>query len=124
MFLILFVTMEIRSVLLVVVILVLSAWGKFWVVLPTLTSRTVLYMCSTRVQIYNTYICPDLLYASECLAPNANGLLKLERNYCAVVRWICNVCLKDRISLNSWYQQHRNLILISLIALVWLCCKE
>ena len=124
MFLILFVTMEIRSVLLVVVILVLSAWGKFWVLLPTLTSRAVWYMCATRVQIYSTYICPDLLYASECLAPNANGLLKLEHSYCAVVRWICNVCLKDRISLNSWYQQHRNLIVISLIALVWLCCKE
>ena len=124
MFLILFVNMEIRSVLLVVVILVLSAWGKFWVLLPTLTWRGLWYMCSTLVQIYSTYICPLWLYASECLAPNANDLLKLECNYCAVVRWICNVRLKDCISLNSWYQQHRNLIVISLIALVWSCCKE
>ena len=46
------------------------------------------------------YICTVLLYASECWAPNVNHL-KLQRNDRAMIRWTCNVCLKDHISSDS-----------------------
>ena len=99
-----FVTLEIRSVLEVVVVFIVvirvrSARGKFRELLPILTSRALSY--TTRGQIYSTYILPVLLYASECWAPRVNDLLKLERNDRAMVRGICNVHLKDRISSDS-----------------------
>ena len=43
-----------------------SAWGKFWELLPILTSHALSY--TTRGQIYSTYIRTVLLYASECWA--------------------------------------------------------
>ena len=80
-----------------VIMRIRSTWGKFRELLPILTSHALSY--TIRVQIYGTYIRPVLLYASECLAPSVNDLLKLERNdNGGIVRWICNVRLKDRIS--------------------------
>ena len=76
-----------------------SAWGKFRELLPILTSRALSYI--TREQIYSTYIRTVLLYASECWAPNVNDLLKLQRNDRAMIRWTCNVRLKDHISSDS-----------------------
>ena len=76
-----------------------SAWGKFRELLPILTSRALSYI--TRGQIYSMYIRTVLLYASECWAPNVNDLLKLQRNDRAMIRWTCNVCLKDHISSDS-----------------------
>ena len=76
-----------------------SAWGKFRELLPILTSRVLSYI--TRGQIYSTYIRTVLLYASECWAPNVNDLLKLQRNDRAMIRWTCNVRLKDHISSDS-----------------------
>ena len=40
-----------------------AAWGKFRQLLPLLTSRG--FSLTTRGKIYNTYIRPVLLYASE-----------------------------------------------------------
>ena len=82
-----------------IIMRVRSAWGKFWELLPILTSHALLY--TTHGQIYSTYICPVLLYASECWAPSVNDLLKLERNDGAMVWWICIVHLKDHISSDS-----------------------
>ena len=76
-----------------------SAWGKIRELLPILTSRALSYI--TRGQIYSTYIRTVLLYASECWAPNVNDLLKLQRNDRAMIRWTCNVRLKDHISSDS-----------------------
>ena len=76
-----------------------SAWGKFQELLPILTSRDLSYI--TLGQIYSTYICTVLLYASECWSPNVNDLLKLQRNDRAMIRWTCNVRLKDYISSDS-----------------------
>ena len=76
-----------------------SAWGKFQELLPILTSHALSYI--TRGQIYSTYIRTVLLYASECWAPNVNDLLKLQRNDRAMIRWTCNVRLKDHISSDS-----------------------
>ena len=55
-----------------------SAWGKFWELLPILTSHAL--SCTTRWQIYSTYIYPVSFYASGCWAPRVISLLKLERN--------------------------------------------
>ena len=98
-----------------------SAWCK-------LTSRALSYI--THGQIYSTYIRTVLLYASECWAPNVNDLLKLQRNDRAMIRWTCNVRLKDHISSDSLLsklginKQHTNFITIQLTTLVWACCKE
>ena len=67
------------------------AWGKFPELLPILTLRAFSYI--TRGQIYSTYI-RSVLYASECWAPNVNHL-KLQRNDRAMIRWTCDVRLKD-----------------------------
>ena len=64
-----------------------SAWGKFRELSPILTSRALSYI--TRVQIYSTYI------------RTVNDLLKLQRNDRAMIRWTCNVRLKDHISSDS-----------------------
>ena len=76
-----------------------SAWGEFRELLPILTSCALSYI--TRGQIYSTYIRTVLLYASEYWAPNVNDLLKLQRNDRAMIRWTCNVRLKDHISSDS-----------------------
>ena len=76
-----------------------SAWGKFQELLPILTSHALSYI--TRGQIYSTYIGTVLLYASECWAPNVNDLLYLQCNDRAMIRWKCNVRLKDHISSDS-----------------------
>ena len=78
-----------------VITIIRSAWGKFRELLPILTSHALSYI--TRRQIYSTYICSVLLYASECWAPNVSDLLKLQRNDRAMIRWTCNVRLKDHI---------------------------
>ena len=65
--------------------------------LPLLTSRVLSLI--TRGRIYSTYIRPVLLYASECWAPTVENVNKLQRNDRAMIRWICNVRLKDRVKL-------------------------
>ena len=73
-----------------------AAWGKFRELLPILTAR-VLFL-KTCGKIYSTYIRPVLLYASECWAPTVKNVNKLQRNDRAMIRWICNVRLKHRVS--------------------------
>ena len=80
-----------------------AAWGKFRQLLPLLTSRGL--SLKTRGKIYNTYIRPVLLYASESWAPTAINILKLQRNDRSMTRWICNVKLVDRISSKSILQK-------------------
>ena len=48
--------------------------------------------------IYKTYIRPVLLYGSECWAPFASDILKLQRNDHAMLRWIFGTSLKNRES--------------------------
>ena len=66
-----------------------SSWGKFREFLPILPSLSFSY--TTRGQIYSTYIYTVFLYTSHCWAPND----------LAMVRWICNVRLKECISTDS-----------------------
>ena len=75
------------------------AWGKFRELLPLLTSRGL--SLTTRGHIYTTYIRTVLLYASECWAPSISDLQRLQRSDRAMVRWMCNVRLEDRVSSES-----------------------
>ena len=79
------------------------AWGKFRELLPLLTSRGL--SLTTRGHIYSTYIRTVLLYASECWAPNICDIQRLRRSDRAMIRWICNVRLEDRISSESLLQK-------------------
>ena len=56
---------------------------------------------TSHVGKYTAHIRTVLLYASACWAPNVNDLLKLQRNDRAMIRWTCNVRLKDHISSDS-----------------------
>lgn len=76
-----------------------AAWGKFRQLLPLLTSRGLSQ--TTRGKIYNTYIRPVLLYASESWAPTVSNIAKLQRNDRSMTRWICNIKLSDNISSSS-----------------------
>ena len=76
-----------------------GAWGKFRELLPLLTSRGLSFR--TRGRIYDTYIRPVLLYASECWAPTTENLHKLQRDDRAMIQWISNVRLEDHISSDS-----------------------
>ena len=75
------------------------AWGKFRELLPLLTCRSI--ALRTRGMIYTTYVRSVLLYASECWAPTTDDNQKLQRNDRAMIRWMCNVRLEDRVNSNS-----------------------
>ena len=75
------------------------AWGKFRELLPLLTSRGLSFR--TRGRIYDTYIRPVLLYASECWASTSVNLHRLQCNDRAMLRWLSNVRLEDHISSDS-----------------------
>ena len=55
----------------------------------------------TWANIQHVYLHCLVVSASECWAPNVNDLLKLQRNDGAMIRWTCNVRLKDHISSDS-----------------------
>ena len=91
-----------------------SAWGKFWELLPILTSHAL--SCTTRWQIYSTYIYPVSFYASRCWAPRVISLLKLECNDWAMfggyVMCSWKTALVQSLSCKTWYQQHKDNIMI------------
>ena len=73
-----------------------GAWKKFRELLSLLAARVLFLKTSGR--IYSTYIRPVLLYASKDWAPTVENVNKLQRNDRAMIRWICNVRLKHRVS--------------------------
>ena len=81
------------------------AWGKFLDLLPLLTSSALSF--TTQGQIYISYVRGILLYASECWAPTRMDFMKLQRNDRAMIRWICNARLDDRVSSDSLLRKLR-----------------
>ena len=67
-----------------------SAWGKFRELLPILTLSYI-----TRISALSC--CMPVSVGP----PNVNYLLKLQRKDRTMIRWTCNVCLKDHISSDS-----------------------
>ena len=76
-----------------------SAWGKFRELLPLLTSKAI--TLARRGMVYNSCVRSAMLHASECWAPRSEDKQRLLRNERAMLRWICGVRLKDRVSGSS-----------------------
>ena len=64
------------------------AWGKFRQLLPLFT----------RGRVYSICVRSGMLHAAETWAMTAATLDHLQRNDCAMIRWICNVKAKDEVS--------------------------
>ena len=80
-----------------------AAWGKFRELLPLLTNRAI--SLQTRGRIYTACVRSVMLYASECWALRNDEHNRLIRNDRAMVRWICGIKPKDKISTPSLYQR-------------------
>ena len=75
------------------------AWGKFRQLLPILTSRSI--SLAKRGEFYSTCIRSTMLHGSESWAISRDTLLRMQRNDRAMIRWICNVRLLDRVNSNT-----------------------
>ena len=67
--------------------------------LPLLTNQVI--PLKSRSKIYSTCICIAMLYDSECWALTTAEVQRLQRNECAMIRWICKVKIRDKISSDS-----------------------
>lgn len=75
------------------------AWGKFRQLLPLLTNRHL--PLPTRGRVYSACIRGAMLHASETWAMTADSMNRLRRNDHAMIRWICNVKIKDEVRSDS-----------------------
>ena len=73
-----------------------SGWKKFRELLPLLTSRVI--SLRTKGRVFDACVRSIVLYSSETWAVKTDDLNRLERNDMRMVRWMCNVSLKDRKS--------------------------
>ena len=73
-----------------------SGWKKFRELLPLLTSRV--FSLRTRGRAFEACVRSVVLYGSETWPVKEEDLVRLERNDMRMVRWMCNVTLKDRKS--------------------------
>jgi len=72
------------------------AWAKFRELAPILTSRGA--SLKVKGQIYKTSVQRVLIYGSETWPMKIEDMLHLERTEHMMVRWMCSVSLKNRIS--------------------------
>ena len=72
------------------------AWGKFRELLPILTSRAL--SLRRRGHLFSSCVRRVLLHAAECWPTTKKDIDRLRRTDRAMIRWICNVRLKDRVS--------------------------
>ena len=80
-----------------------TAWKKFKELLPLLTSKSI--SLRNRGKVFVTYVRSALLHASECWALKKEELLRLQRNERAMLRWILNFRITDRISSVELYRK-------------------
>ena len=73
-----------------------SGWKKFRELLPVLTTKGFSFHSKGRV--YQACVRSVMLYGSETWAAKEEDLVRLERNDMRMIRWMCNVTLKDRKS--------------------------
>jgi len=69
-------------------------WKKFRDLLPVLTGRG--FSLQAKGRMYQACVRSVMLYGSETWAVKECDLQRLERNDMRMIRWICNVSLKDR----------------------------
>ena len=76
-----------------------SAWRKFNELLFFLINQAV--SLKSRGKVYNGCIRSAILYGGECWALTTADVQRLQRNERAIIRWICKVKIRDKISSNS-----------------------
>ena len=72
------------------------AWGKFRELLPLLTSRALSFR--RRGHLFSTCVRRVLIHAAECWPTTKKDMDRLRRTDRAMIRWICNTRLEDKIS--------------------------
>ena len=72
-----------------------SGWSKFRELLPLLTSKAL--PLSTKGRVYQACVHSVMMYESEIWPVRAEDMCCMERNDMQMIRWMCNVSLKDRL---------------------------
>ena len=72
------------------------AWAKFRELMPILTSRGA--SLKVKGKIYKACVQSVLIYGSETWPVRVEDLRRLERTERMMIRWMCGVSLKDRIT--------------------------
>ena len=72
------------------------AWAKFRELAPILTSRGASF--NVKGKVYKACVQRVLIYGSETWPVKVEDMQRLERMERMMVRWMCGVSLKDRIS--------------------------
>ena len=70
-------------------------WKKFRELLPLLTTKG--FSLRSKGAFYQACIRSVIIYGGETWAVREEDLSRLERNDMMMIRWMCNVSLKDRI---------------------------
>ena len=73
-----------------------SGWKKFRELLSISTSRVL--SLATKGRVFEEFVKCVVLYGSEVWAVKEHDLARLERNDMTMIRWICRVRLRDRMS--------------------------
>ena len=82
-----------------------TAWKKFKELLPLLTSKSI--SLRNHGKVFVTYVRGALLHASECWALKKEELLRLQRNEWAMLCWILNFHITNRISSVELYRKFK-----------------
>ena len=72
------------------------AWSIFNELLTVRSTSS--FSITSRGRVYNSCAMSAMLHASESWAPTLSDLHCLQRNNLAMIRWMCGVTTKDRIS--------------------------
>ena len=70
-------------------------WKKFRELLPLLTTKG--FSLRSKGAFYQACIRSVIVYGGETWAVREEDLSRLERNDMMMIRWMCNVSLKDRV---------------------------
>ena len=70
-------------------------WSKFRELLPLLTSRSLPLL--TKGRVYQACVRSVMMYGSETWPVRVEDICCMERNDMRMIRWMCNVSLKDRL---------------------------
>jgi len=70
-------------------------WNKFRQLLPLLTNRDISLI--RRGRLYSSCVRSSMLHGSETWSVRKENEVALQRAQMRMVRWICNVKVKDRV---------------------------
>jgi len=71
-------------------------WNKFWQLVPLLTNRDMSLI--RRRRLYSSCVRSSMLHRSETWSVRKVNEVALQRAEMRMVRWMCNVKVKDRVA--------------------------